>query len=306
MASSDKKQVRHPSLPPPTADVEAVVSALEELGNAFGALRKAHGTAQSAILEYAHEIDNSTDPTALLAQFPALIGGLEGVAGSTGKAGAADQEDGEPKKRKRGPNKEKKVKDPNAPKRPASAYIEYQNSVREEFRKQYSDLPYSEVLKKIGLVWQGMSDAEKKPWNEITDSKKAVYIRDKEAYEAENGGAVASTPATQEEKAPYTGKKRGRKSNAEKAAMAAAEGRAGDIPVEDPKEKKKVKAASPKPKKTIAPAPAEESDSEESDSGSDEDSEEEEEDEESSESEPEAAPPAKQKKDKHKSKKSKH
>lgn len=64
-----------------------------------------------------------------------------------------------PKKRGR---KEKKEKDPNAPKRPPSAYIEYQNSVREDFRKQYSDLPYSEVLKKIGLVWQGMTEAEKK------------------------------------------------------------------------------------------------------------------------------------------------
>ena len=72
------------------------------------------------------------------------------------------QENGDSKKRGRGAGKEKKIKDPLAPKRPPSAYIEYQNSVREDFRKQYSDLPYSEVLKKIGLVWQGMTEAEKK------------------------------------------------------------------------------------------------------------------------------------------------
>lgn len=73
------------------------------------------------------------------------------------------QENGDAsKKRGRGAAKEKKAKDPLAPKRPPSAYIEYQNSVREDFRKQYSDLPYSEVLKKIGLVWQGMTEAEKK------------------------------------------------------------------------------------------------------------------------------------------------
>ena len=72
------------------------------------------------------------------------------------------QENGDSKKRGRGAGKEKKTKDPLAPKRPPSAYIEYQNSVREDFRKQYSDLPYSEVLKKIGLVWQGMTEAEKK------------------------------------------------------------------------------------------------------------------------------------------------
>lgn len=156
--------------------------------------------------------------------------------------------------KKRGrPGKEKKEKDPNAPKRPPSAYIEYQNSVREDFRKQYSDLPYSEVLKKIGLVWQGMTDAEKKvcsfgrappgepeltrfrlqTWHDITEEKKTKYMADKTAYEGENGVATPAAPV-----APKEPKKRGRKSNAEKAALAAAAAAAADIPVEDSKKKK--------------------------------------------------------------------
>lgn len=76
-------------------------------------------------------------------------------------AAGDDDDEAEGKKRVRGPNKEKKVKDPNAPKRPASAYLEYQNSVRDEYRQQFPDMAYSEVLKKIGATWQSMSDAEK-------------------------------------------------------------------------------------------------------------------------------------------------
>ncbi|GAA5969172.1 hypothetical protein JCM11641_007498 [Rhodosporidiobolus odoratus] len=296
----------------------AVVSALEELGNAFGVLRKAHGTAQTAILEYAQAIDHTANPSELLAQFPSLLGGLIDSDEKVKKPKAPSPEvdaSGEPKKRKRGPNKEKKVKDPNAPKRPPSAYIEYQNSVREEFRKQFPNAPYAEVLKKIGLVWQSMSDSDKKPWNDITAAKKVSYDQEKEVYDAQpqTGGpvatpaaAAAAAPTEEDQKTPYTGKKRGRKSNAEKKAMADAaaaveNGRAGDIPVEDPKEKKKVKAASPKAKR--APTPEDDSD-DESGSGSDEDSEEEESSSESEEETP--APPAKQpKKDKHKSKKAK-
>lgn len=70
----------------------------------------------------------------------------------------ATEEDG---KKKRGPAKEKKVKDPNAPKRPASAYIEYQNAVRDDFRERHNELPYSDVLKKIGESWASMTDEQK-------------------------------------------------------------------------------------------------------------------------------------------------
>ncbi|GAA6006599.1 hypothetical protein JCM10207_004989 [Rhodosporidiobolus poonsookiae] len=287
---------------------QAVVDALEGLSDAFGNLSKAHRAAQVAINNYAVEIDNSADPLALLGQFPALFAGVEGAAGPAKKGKAAavvDDADGDDsKKRKRGPNKEKKVKDPNAPKRPPSAYIEYQNSVREEFRKQYPDLAYSEVLKKIGLVWQGMSDDDKKPWNAITEGKKAEYATNKQAYEAEHGGAPAPVTPSGEAK-EYTGKKRGRKTNAErdaiaKAAAEAAAGHSGDIQVDEPKKEKKSKANPVTPKK----AAAQSSDDDEDDDTDDDDDDES--DDEESDDEPEPTPPKKEKKDKHKSKKSKH
>ncbi|GAA5897376.1 hypothetical protein JCM6882_001871 [Rhodosporidiobolus microsporus] len=284
------------------AEKAAVINALNEVSSAFGVLKKAQGHAQDAIAKYAAAINNTNDPSPLLAQFPSIFGAVGDAIGV--KSGSPEVGEGETKKRKRGPNKEKKVKDPNAPKRPPSAYIEYQNSVREEFRKQYSDLPYSEVLKKIGLVWQGMSDDDKKPWHEITDAKKDVYNESKKAYEEAHGGAPPATPAATQEDGKPAPKKRGRKSNAEKALIEAAKaGTSGDIPVEDPKEKKKAKAT---PAKKVA-APAAEESSDDSDSGSDDDSEDDSEDDSDEEEEEEPEPePVKAKKDKHKSKKSKH
>jgi hypothetical protein len=192
--STNKQQLSRDSTGclPSSFFCKQVVASLNELASAFGTLKSAHSKAQSAIKAYAAAIDDSEEPTALLAQFPALFS-LDGAAIKAVRCASSlpsshrrrrsrtsdtdfdfpfllsfhllvqgSPEADVPAKRKRGPNKEKKVKDPNAPKRPASAYIEYQNSVRDEFRKQYSELPYSEVLKKIGLVWQGMSDADKK------------------------------------------------------------------------------------------------------------------------------------------------
>ncbi|GAA5985821.1 hypothetical protein JCM5350_006897, partial [Sporobolomyces pararoseus] len=177
---------------------QAVVNALRGLAQSFGELSKAHRTAQSAIHEYSLEIEHSDAPQSILNNFPALFGNLEefGItssgSGSKGKgsanvkaiAGTPDEVvEGEDGKRKRGPNKEKKVKDPNAPKRPASAYIEYQNHVRDEFRERHSDLSYSDVLKKIGESWAAMSDEQKQPYHDIMERKKSTYLNDKKAYD---------------------------------------------------------------------------------------------------------------------------
>lgn len=69
------------------------------------------------------------------------------------------------KKRKRAPageKKEKKVRDPNAPKRPPSAYLLFQNEVRKEMQARYPDKPYHEVLTRISERWSKMNDDDKK------------------------------------------------------------------------------------------------------------------------------------------------
>ena len=73
-----------------------------------------------------------------------------------------EADDGAKGKRKRVvEKKEKKVKDPNAPRRPASAYILFQNDVRKEYVTRFPEKPYHEVLAEISKRWSAMTDQEK-------------------------------------------------------------------------------------------------------------------------------------------------
>jgi len=61
------------------------------------------------------------------------------------------------KKRKRS----SKPKDPNAPKRPASSYILFQNEIRAQLRQEFPHLSNPELLAVISDKWKNMSEAEK-------------------------------------------------------------------------------------------------------------------------------------------------
>ncbi len=60
-----------------------------------------------------------------------------------------------PKRRKRKP------KDPNAPKRPASSYIFFQNEVRKKLKASNPNMSNSELLTMISKQWQEMSEEDK-------------------------------------------------------------------------------------------------------------------------------------------------
>ena len=63
---------------------------------------------------------------------------------------------------KKKPKKEKKVRDPDAPKRPPSAYILFQNDVRDKIRSDNPGLAYKDILALISEQWKGLSDASRK------------------------------------------------------------------------------------------------------------------------------------------------
>lgn len=71
------------------------------------------------------------------------------------KAGAVEDGDEKPTKRKREP------KDPNAPKRPPSSYIMFQNEIRKELKEQHPNITNSELLVKIGKLWGELSTEDK-------------------------------------------------------------------------------------------------------------------------------------------------
>lgn len=66
-------------------------------------------------------------------------------------------EDGLPKKKKR----ERKLKDPNAPKGPASAYILFQNDIRAAYKKEHPEMTNKELLRLIGDQWKGLDEGKK-------------------------------------------------------------------------------------------------------------------------------------------------
>ena len=71
--------------------------------------------------------------------------------------------------------KQKPPRDPNAPKRPPSAYILYQNEVREAMRKEHKGVSYKEVLQMISQHWKDLPDAEKQA-SLVCDVHRAVLI----------------------------------------------------------------------------------------------------------------------------------
>ncbi|RKO88510.1 high mobility group box domain-containing protein [Blyttiomyces helicus] len=57
--------------------------------------------------------------------------------------------------------KKRKKKDPEAPKRPMSAYFLYLNDHRDEVSKQMPDAPHKNVVKEIANRWRELTDFDK-------------------------------------------------------------------------------------------------------------------------------------------------
>nr|GMD46717.1 HMG1/2-like protein [Ipomoea batatas] len=79
--------------------------------------------------------------------------------------------------------KVKRVKDPNKPKRPPSAFLLFMEVFREEYRKQHPD------NKRVGVVgraagdkWRSMSEEEKAPYIDKAEEKKEGYEKQMTAY----------------------------------------------------------------------------------------------------------------------------
>ena len=97
-----------------------------------------------------------------------------------------------------------KPKDPNAPKRPASSYILFQNEVRKELKERHPGLSNADLLAMISEEWKSMSDERKQAsrvlsissstlvltyyvelqtYNQAVEKAKAQYSEDKKAYD---------------------------------------------------------------------------------------------------------------------------
>lgn len=69
----------------------------------------------------------------------------------------------------------RKKKDPNAPKRASSAYLFYVNAKRDKARKDHPDLKMTEITSLLAEQWKGLSDREKKPYDDMAAKDKIRY-----------------------------------------------------------------------------------------------------------------------------------
>jgi len=97
----------------------------------------------------------------------------------------ADQQEEVTGKKKRVP-KEKKPKDKDAPKRPASAYLLYQNDIRKVIKEQNPSISNQELLQIIAKTWALLDPEKRKPYIAQHEKLKGVYDIAKEIYDNKN------------------------------------------------------------------------------------------------------------------------
>lgn len=152
-------------------------------------------------------------------QLPVVSAQPNGV----GKRKSVHIQDGEGTKRKR----VKKPRDPDAPKRPPSSYLLFQNEVRQAMKKANPAMANHEILTTISQRWAEMSPEEKdvchrrvesrsyaffdhsslpQTYNRRQEAAKAVYKQEKDAYDAMKAGV--EVPVQVIESAPSVGDKR--------------------------------------------------------------------------------------------------
>merc|ERR1712129_245826 len=88
--------------------------------------------------------------------------------GKKSKPKAEEDDENEPPKEKKG----KKGKDPNAPKRPMSAYFLFMNEVRDATKAETPGLKIGDIAKLLGERWGKMEDEEKSKYQELAKEAK--------------------------------------------------------------------------------------------------------------------------------------
>jgi len=112
---------------------------------------------------------------------------------------------GDQEGKKKRPAKEKKPHDPNAPKRPPSAYLLFQNDVRKTVKGQHPEMPYGQVLAEISKLWYALTPEERAPYMQATADSKVVYEKAKATYDA-TSPTEAKDPAKEALTKPPTSK----------------------------------------------------------------------------------------------------
>jgi hypothetical protein len=164
----------HPSRPP---DAHAAMDyqMLESISHLSSSLRNAAAQCDNfaKIVARSHPVAAASAFHGIGADFLALANGTSTIGaaalGQALPAAVPAVSPGHPgrksmsKEEKSAKKKERKLnRDPNEPKRPPSAYLLFQNEVREDMRARHPDLVYADVLGKVSEAWKSLSDEQRK------------------------------------------------------------------------------------------------------------------------------------------------
>ena len=87
------------------------------------------------------------------------------------------------------PKKNKKVKDPKAPKRALSAWIIYTTEQRPKFKADNPEKSNTELTTLMSQEWRNMTDGDKKKYEDLAVVDKQRYMKEKEEYESNSEGS---------------------------------------------------------------------------------------------------------------------
>ena len=82
------------------------------------------------------------------------------------------------------PKKDKKMKDPKAPKRSLSAWIIYTTEQRPKFKAENPEKSNIELTTLMSQEWRNMTDGDKKKYTDLAEVDKQRYMKEKEEYES--------------------------------------------------------------------------------------------------------------------------
>ncbi|CAG8601384.1 1962_t:CDS:2 [Racocetra fulgida] len=88
------------------------------------------------------------------------------------------------------PKRVRKAKDPNAPKKPPNAYMQFSKVKRPEIKKENPDANPKEILTLIGEAWRKMSEEERKPYQDMVKAAMIEYEEQMKSYK----GLCANSP----------------------------------------------------------------------------------------------------------------
>lgn len=91
--------------------------------------------------------------------------------------------------------KQKRKKDPNAPKRPQTAFFLFCADHREALRQQFPDLRIGDIAKKLGEMWANCEGEKRRGYEATALEQKEIYRKQMEAYKS--GKVAGNSPQQQ-------------------------------------------------------------------------------------------------------------